>query len=1158
MAKKYDSTVTSLFSGGKLTTTPVVQNSQVNDITQPRSLFANTQPVQQPVTPQYKPVATKPITVADQAQSLIKTVSQSIKGLDVKKIGQSLVSGAKALPGQIEQAGGIILKGLVSQKDASDAFFKPAKKLFGVPEYNIDKQLRQKVLDTSQQLREQGTVKMSKVQEQYAKEKKPSTGFQSLMENVAYNLPQVAASTGLSVATALITKNPALATTIGLSTSYGLGAGEVYNEARKNGQTDKQALPISMAGGVIIGALDFLPLNRLLKSTEAVETVKKSIIKKISQEIVSLATQAGFEGITEGAQEFVGNAIARTYNEHKDLFEGITEAGLVGAILGGVGDVTVNTITGISDAVSSKKIDTVIQKALSTDPQKRTPEQQTIVESLLTKQMSADEAASYVLENNLGRTEYGKQIMLSVLQAKQSDKDIRIVPSLDEKSLNVTLVDKGSDIITDTKQSTAAIEQPAEVTSPEDVGGKTFYHGTAKGNKFTEFDLKKAGEGVGSNIIDQGDQIYLSENEKTANWFSKQVMNKKTGKFDSGEVLPFTFKKGSRMLDIDTMPRLNPDAVEKIIADAKSKGYDAIRFPDRGFDTIEGDPSIAELYNGDTPPKTIIVINKDSIQSGGTSIEGVSTVGEVAQKRIDELKAKQTKPKKDLKIEYASNLSPEGDAIQKRFGQYLEENYDEARRIYKEKFGKVLNTDQARELSIDYAPDGVNEITDANKKARAAHAADVHEPSSSFIKQMFEDDINELLAKGYAPEVLFTAGGTGAGKSTAIENISEIKALQDHADIVYDTNLNGYNSAVKKIDKILSVGGDVVITYVHRDVIDSFINGSLPRAMRMGRTVPVVEHIKTHTDVAPTILKLIEHYKGNPDEVHFRVIDNSLGRNNAKEKNLDFIDEIRYNKDEVKKQLLLALDEQYATGKRTNYKEGINQSVYEGTLGKTSQVTTEGESGSNDGSASKEPQQERRKVGEEPIGASKEKKPSKLYERVKETLGDEYASQEKKYNVLDLEKQAEQVTSLIESDPERSARIAYGLEEAPQGMTRNAMSVGLAEVARSKGDWKTAAKLWTKTSLRSTRYGQEIVSLRGNLTETNPLNYVKRVLGGRLDAIAKNYKSLLEGLDVAENATPQQKAVAVIKKKTEQLKEQLMKRKKDFKTAQSIIDALRC
>jgi hypothetical protein len=228
--------------------------------------------------------------------------------------------------------------------------------------------------------------------------------------------------------------------------------------------------------------------------------------------------------------------------------------------------------------------------------------------------------------------------------------------------------------------------------------------------------------------------------------------------------------------------------------------------------------------------------------------------------------------------------------------------------------GRILNTDTARELSPDYSKD---------MESKATLSPAVHEPSSWLTKWMYEQKLAQPVKPTEDPMVLFTAGGAGAGKSTALKDVPAMADLEKNSQIIYDTNMNNYGSSKKKIDQALDAGRQAVIAYVYRDPVDALVNGSLPRAMRMGRTVPLEQHLETHAGSADTIRRLAADYADNPN-VAFRVIDNSRGRGNAALGSLETIDPSRYNNGMDR--LRSALDKAYADGK-------ISEPVYRGTLG---------------------------------------------------------------------------------------------------------------------------------------------------------------------------------------------------------------------------------
>jgi hypothetical protein len=224
--------------------------------------------------------------------------------------------------------------------------------------------------------------------------------------------------------------------------------------------------------------------------------------------------------------------------------------------------------------------------------------------------------------------------------------------------------------------------------------------------------------------------------------------------------------------------------------------------------------------------------------------------------------------------------------------------------------GRIISADDAKEL----------DPTGKYPKNRAL-SQDVHEVGSWFVKRLYE----EKLAKppgtgGFDETVMFTAGGTGSGKTTALKNIPEVNKKYRKAEIVYDTNLSNFNSARKKIDQALNTGRDVQIVYVYRGLEDSLENGAIARAAeRMlqeggGRTVPTIEHAKTHVGARNTVEQLQEHYK-NVDGVEISVIDNSHGKGGAIESDLSKIEKFGDNISIEKARLDQTAKEMHEAGK---------------------------------------------------------------------------------------------------------------------------------------------------------------------------------------------------------------------------------------------------
>lgn len=251
-----------------------------------------------------------------------------------------------------------------------------------------------------------------------------------------------------------------------------------------------------------------------------------------------------------------------------------------------------------------------------------------------------------------------------------------------------------------------------------------------------------------------------------------------------------------------------------------------------------------------------------------------------------------------------------GQALENRRLTEFSKLLDEYKTFGDAKGGKIINTDVARELSPEY-------------RTNRTLSANVHEPASAFTKQYYAEMLKQPPKENSF--VLFTGGGTGAGKTSSLNAVPRIV---DQAEMVYDTNMNKLPSAVKKIDQALDSGRKVSIAYTFRDPVEALTEGALTRAMRMkkelgsGRTVPIEEHLKTHIGARKTIDELMKKYKDNKN-VDFTVIDNSLGKDMARATDISRIPQL--DEKVMKQRLRDALEEQYKAGK-------IDEDVYKGTL----------------------------------------------------------------------------------------------------------------------------------------------------------------------------------------------------------------------------------
>lgn len=321
---------------------------------------------------------------------------------------------------------------------------------------------------------------------------------------------------------------------------------------------------------------------------------------------------------------------------------------------------------------------------------------------------------------------------------------------------------------------------------------------------------------------------------------------------------------------------------------------------------------------------------------------------------LDANRAASGAPALKLDIPVASNLSEAERPIESAFRQEVGSDPDAAAAAYAKlkdaKGGKVLNTDTARELSPDYL------------KKRSLSAA-VHEPASALVKYMFAKKLAEAPGPGEEPLVLFTAGGTGAGKSTAVKGA--LGPLSDRAQIVYDTNMENAPKAIAKIDQALQAGKSARVVYVYRDPAEALRLGALTRAMHQeaehgsGRTVPIDTHIDTHVGSNAAIHEIAAHYENDP-RVKITIIDNSGPQGSAHEIKLADLPKIDYNS--TRERAKQVLESEHSSGR-------ISDVVYRGFAGEAS--ASNGQPGPADSGAGG--QSEPQRAGQRPDQLSEPK-----------------------------------------------------------------------------------------------------------------------------------------------------------------------------------------
>lgn len=202
-----------------------------------------------------------------------------------------------------------------------------------------------------------------------------TTNPRAIGRMVGMSTPQMLTSAGITTGVAVVTKNPALALSMGYGASLPFNVHEAYTDAKAFKVEDKKAQNIALTTGAVVSMVDVLPFGKLLSRSPAGEVVKRTFIQKVVKGLVNIGTQSALEAGTESVQTIIGNAMASTYDEHRDFFANVQDSALVGGILGA----GVETVAGAPlDKFSIKKGDTLVKEALATPETERTPIQQEI------------------------------------------------------------------------------------------------------------------------------------------------------------------------------------------------------------------------------------------------------------------------------------------------------------------------------------------------------------------------------------------------------------------------------------------------------------------------------------------------------------------------------------------------------------------------------------------------------------------------------------------------------------------------------------------------------------------------------------------------------------------------------------------------------------
>jgi phage-related protein (TIGR01555 family) len=207
-------------------------------------------------------------------------------------------------------------------------------------------------------------------------------------------------------------------------------------------------------------------------------------------------------------------------------------------------------------------------------------------------------------------------------------------------------------------------------------------------------------------------------------------------------------------------------------------------------------------------------------------------------------------------FEHSPGLSQHERDIEDNFYSEILNNKQKLLADYKSTFGNTIDPDLVKKLDPEFAKD-------------PSLAAAVHEPSSLLSKEIWKTALADKKAAGDKSPVLFTAGGSGSGKSEAMGLAKEILGAPEDS-LTFDSVLGNFDKSVAKINEALK-GQDGPV-----DII--YTNAPLELAVKLnlqrGRTIRLDTQLNAHFQASENIKKLAEHYK-NDLRVNITVVNNS-------------------------------------------------------------------------------------------------------------------------------------------------------------------------------------------------------------------------------------------------------------------------------------------
>jgi hypothetical protein len=303
---------------------------------------------------------------------------------------------------------------------------------------------------------------------------------------------------------------------------------------------------------------------------------------------------------------------------------------------------------------------------------------------------------------------------------------------------------------------------------------------------------------------------------------------------------------------------------------------------------------------------------------GGSSSEPVAPEAPTAEKpAVAKAPAKEGKEHKEPNkkegyvdkhgFERSPNLTTEQRRIEGSFYSAIRHNKE---KLVSQYFERMKHKDYPNTIDAD----AVKLLSPAFRKNRNLAAA-VHEPSSYLSKVIYQQALDKKKAAGDTTPVIFTAGGSGSGKSATTPLAAGLLGVGQDG-LIFDSTMSSSKSASKKIDQALnSTDADAAIVYT---------NTPIERALRFNaareRSVSLDTLIDAHVGASNTIRELTEKYKDNP-RVQFKIVNNYGAPKNV---HMGEIGDVpQYDKAELRAKLEGIVKEMHKEGKVSDAKLAV-------------------------------------------------------------------------------------------------------------------------------------------------------------------------------------------------------------------------------------------